>query len=140
MELFLNLAWLAIALGSLAWWWRRTVGVSHHPHRRREALFPLLALVCALAVFFPVISVTDDLHAELAVMEDSSAWRRSGTFVGGNHGSSGERKLISPPALLPSSITAPAFTFVAEKLNVIDFCRPIEATRRSLAARAPPTL
>jgi len=31
-----------------------------------------LALACALVLLFPVISLTDDLHAEQAPMEDSS--------------------------------------------------------------------
>jgi hypothetical protein len=32
----------------------------------------ILALVCALVLLFPVISLTDDLHAEQVTMEDSS--------------------------------------------------------------------
>jgi hypothetical protein len=40
--------------------------------RGRGRSFGILALACALVLLFPVISLTDDLHAEQAAMEDSS--------------------------------------------------------------------
>jgi len=63
MELLLNLVWLIIALGSVSlWrvWWRR----GDAPSKREW-----VALATFLFLLFPVISLTDDLHEELAVAE-----------------------------------------------------------------------
>lgn len=70
MELILNLGWLLLAVAGCHLWWPRQRRAGAESARRFSGL---VALGCALVVLFPVISVTDDLHAEQAVMEDSSA-------------------------------------------------------------------
>jgi len=68
MEVFLNSIWLAVAIAAFLFWHTtRTPGRRDHSSRYR-----CLALTCALVLLFPVISLTDDLHAEQAAMEDSS--------------------------------------------------------------------
>jgi hypothetical protein len=67
MEVTLNLVWLLVAFG-MAVAWR-----DHWLSRwRRFAPLGAVALGVALVLLFPEISITDDLHAEQAVMEESS--------------------------------------------------------------------
>ena len=73
MELSLNLLWLAVAVASL---WLFAPGGRKSAAAGRTSWCPILSLLCALAIMFPVISVTDDLHAEQIVMEDSSRVKR----------------------------------------------------------------
>lgn len=72
MELGLNFLWLLLAAGAFLLWGR---GVARPPSRRRA--LRLAALASALALLFPVISVTDDLHPQQAVMEDSNPSKRT---------------------------------------------------------------
>lgn len=67
MEVTLNLVWLLVAVAALVAWRARW-------SRRWHRFTPLgmVALGCALILLFPAISITDDLHGEQAVMEESS--------------------------------------------------------------------
>jgi hypothetical protein len=73
MELSLNVLWLLVAVASFAFVWRggdsRSLACWHSLRR-------ILSLTCALVIFFPVISLTDDLHAAQVVMEDSNPAKR----------------------------------------------------------------
>lgn len=73
MELALNFAWFLITVASyglLIWRFAsREAGCSGTPSRCQC----VVALSCALAILFPVISLTDDLHEMQATVEDSSA-------------------------------------------------------------------
>jgi len=60
MELFLNLLWLAIAIAA----------VLTAPRRSRRVSF---AIGCALAVLFPIVSVSDDLLAGHESSEEALA-------------------------------------------------------------------
>jgi hypothetical protein len=71
MEFFLNAIWLAAAFGAFAYW-RPEKGGARSADGRDGSFLALLALAAALLVLFPVISLTDDLHAEQYPMEDSS--------------------------------------------------------------------
>ncbi len=71
MELFLNTLWLALSLLAFALCLRQRrtalkIG-------RAEITRSLLALGCALVLFFPIISLTDDLHFTPQMMEDSAS-------------------------------------------------------------------
>lgn len=57
MELFLNVVWVAIAVTALTRFRRRPIAAA-------------LATICALALLFPIISITDDLHAAVAAVEE----------------------------------------------------------------------
>jgi hypothetical protein len=93
MELLLNLVWFFLAAVALYAWGCRL----NHP----QAQLRLVVLLCLLALLFPVISATDDLHAMNSEMEDSTSVRRNtkqivaGKFFG---------QLITyhPPALVNS--------------------------------------
>jgi hypothetical protein len=73
METILNLVWLSITLGIAGVWGLRWLPTRRHPRRRvvREAV----ALGCALALLFPAISVTDDLHPAIVALEATAGKR-----------------------------------------------------------------
>jgi hypothetical protein len=72
VELALNLAWAVIAAASYALLFRRlairTAGHARGPSRVQC----IIALTCFLAILFPVISLTDDLHEMQATAEEAS--------------------------------------------------------------------
>lgn len=139
VELLLNLIWLLMAVASFAWWRRRFLGAGRERSRGRMTLGPVVALACALAVIFPVISVTDDLHAELAVMEDSSSWRRSVSSVCASHEPAARWKHFTPPAVMMTPIEA-SISHVVASVRLDDSCRRIETPLLVLADRSPPSL
>ena len=73
METILNLVWLTITLGMAAVWGLRWLPARRHPRRRvvREGI----ALGCALALLFPAISLTDDLHPAIVAVDAASGKR-----------------------------------------------------------------
>jgi hypothetical protein len=83
MEIFLNLLWLAIALGLLGLWrarWAAQLRERHYAGWRQWT-----AVICALIILFFMVSITDDLHSDLMVFEESSAGRRQVTGLDGAH-------------------------------------------------------
>ena len=76
METILNLLWLTITLGAIGVWRFRWLPSRRHSRTRvcREAI----ALLCALALLFPAISLTDDLHPE-SVAVDAGWGKRNGS-------------------------------------------------------------
>lgn len=60
IETVLNLIWCAIAVGAFA----------VTPRRNGRAL---VALACAIALLFPIISITDDLSADATTLERAIA-------------------------------------------------------------------
>jgi hypothetical protein len=78
VETFLNLIWLLIALAALAVWRYRWL-----PNRvasRSRAVPEFVALVCALALLFPAISLTDDLHPVIVAV-DAASGKRNGSAL-----------------------------------------------------------
>ena len=72
MELALNLVWAILAMASYALLFRSLRTRTEDP--RRPSRWPrFIALTCVLAILFPVISLTDDLHEIQATAEDASA-------------------------------------------------------------------
>jgi hypothetical protein len=73
IEAILNLIWLGVTLAAL-WLWRfRWKGAHRSPGHnvRLEAV----AMICILALLFPVISLTDDLHPEVIPVDAASSKR-----------------------------------------------------------------
>ena len=71
MEILLNVVWVLVAIVAFRVWSPGT-DTGRPVKGNYNQLFGILALVCALALLFPVISLTDDLHTEQAALEDSS--------------------------------------------------------------------
>ena len=104
METFLNLVWLAVALAAIGLWRFRWARSRRHPSY--SSRMETAAMVCFLALLFPVISLTDDLHPETAVVDAASGKRnacliaasachvRSATITPGSHIAQGT--IVSP--------------------------------------------
>ena len=70
MELFFNLAWLAVA-GALVALWLRGNGQAHTERRGQ-----IIAMAVLIAILFPAISVSDDLQAIQNASEADNYLRR----------------------------------------------------------------
>jgi hypothetical protein len=71
MEILLNTIWFLVSIGAFGYL-RPARYRATPPVHRPGGLLAVLALASALLLLFPVISLTDDLHAEQYPMEDSS--------------------------------------------------------------------
>src|SRR5215471_1987765 len=71
MELALNLVWLFLATSSLVLTGRRLLRTTASGKLRAAEWHSLIALCCALVILFFVISMTDDIHEQQIVSEDS---------------------------------------------------------------------
>lgn len=82
MELFLNFVWVLIAVFGLSVW-----RVCWAPGRsgRREPLREWTAIVAALVLLFFAVSLTDDLHSDLVLFEESANGRRQGVTLVSPH-------------------------------------------------------
>jgi hypothetical protein len=79
VELVLNLAWLVLAATLLILYSARAPSsATEHPH-----LTSGLALLCIIALLFPVVSITDDLscNPDLAESNTSKKWVTSTLLV-----------------------------------------------------------
>jgi hypothetical protein len=140
MELFFNLLWLLVALVSFAQW-RRVVEIRRGARGRIQAVFPCIALVCALAILFPTISVTDNLHPGLLMTEDGSRSRRSmAALAGVTHGGLAHPNHASPPALIPSPSLPFRLELIAARRSHAHLAGPLITLARILPSRAPPSL
>jgi hypothetical protein len=75
METFLNLVWLAVTVAGI-WLWRFRWIVSRR-NPRHSTRMEAVAMVCVLALLFPVISLTDDLHPETVAVDAASGKRNA---------------------------------------------------------------
>ena len=136
MELSLNLIWMLLAAVSFVLAWRdrgnRTLACGHSWRR-------ILTLACALAIFFPVISVTDDLHPAQVLMEDSNPSKRILKSSGAPGAASLDRASLPFIAVTVGWMPGPSLRFLA--LAPI-FQTHVFATTRGERSnpRAPPPL
>src|SRR5690348_3837992 len=70
-EATLNLLWLSVALAASGCFRLRRRALSAAPRSRFGRLYGRPALGCALVLLFPVLSITEDLHAQPAVTAGS---------------------------------------------------------------------
>jgi hypothetical protein len=75
METFLNLVWLAVTVAAI-WLWRFRWTVSRR-NPKHSTRMEAVAMVCVLALLFPVISLTDDLHPETVAVDAASGKRNA---------------------------------------------------------------
>jgi hypothetical protein len=75
METILNLLWLFVTLGIVGVWTLRWLPARRRP--RTRALREAVALLCALALLFPAVSLTDDLHPQIVAVEAASGKRNA---------------------------------------------------------------
>lgn len=73
MELTFNLIWLLLTIGATSFWLARGAHTRPGRHPKRVRMFiGATALLCAVTLLLPVISITDDLHADQATAVLSS--------------------------------------------------------------------
>ena len=138
MEAVLNIFWLLMALGAFACWKPWCKRATRPACRRRQVASPLLALSCALAVFFPAVSVTDDLHPALYIADDSSALRRSVASLSGGHGALTHGNYAAPPAALPQLGFRLGLTRIVAKISLFEPLASSLAPVSNPSNRAPP--
>ena len=138
MELALNLVWVIIAVASYALLFRylagRGTGHSCVPSRSQC----IIALTCALAILFPVISLTDDLHEMQATVEDASLSGLVLKKCAASHPSTSKRISHQDNFIFAPFATSARWAVlgVVEAERVV---RPTPRLHRSAIGRAPPS-
>jgi hypothetical protein len=137
MEIVLNILWVLLALGGVAVWrtcWARERRIHRHAPWREWTAF-----VCALVLLFFVVSLTDDLHANLIVLEDCGASRRqvhsvsaASVWPQSDHFPTGQGFAVIPtPAYFPDLEFQPLLVSVLNSL-------PAPPALQAHSGRAPP--
>jgi hypothetical protein len=83
MELFLNLLWLLIAAVLLCTW--RTQWIHERRGGMRHRVREWSAVSVALVLLFFAVSMSDDMHAQIVALEESSANKRDQLHMSGPH-------------------------------------------------------
>jgi hypothetical protein len=130
VELTLNLCWSLLAAGALGMALRRC---SAQPARIRA----LVTVACALALLFPVISLSDDLHTSAELVENSGLAQLKGVS---------QQRLgagTPPPTIFVAALvlTIQAAHFVAVGLApAFDTSHTTQAYFPPASGRAPPVV
>jgi len=134
MELLLNLVWLMLAVPAI-WLWRRKP-VS----RKSPRLYCVLSLGCILIMLFPVISLTDDLHAMRQETEESSSSpsKRTVRQAAGDKAPCWLGSLGTGPSQLISPSSFPPDNEVCGQVLTQQSLLPVQARLGTRAGRAPP--
>lgn len=138
LELFLNVAWGLIAAATFVVWVRHKAALRQNGARILR--IELCALCCALALLFPAISATDDLHAAQLALETSDQSHKFLKRINRINASAGGDWLHSLPALLLAVYAA--FRHAAVRTCVVhfQFSAPAAGFFSNVEARAPPLL
>jgi hypothetical protein len=136
MELLLNLLWLMLALPAVLIW--RHHLTSARATGRFSGSHSIVLLCCLLALLFPIVSATDDLHPLRIEIEESSPSKRvvkqspaPASPAWGNAG--------GLPALLPQSAWR---RDANETLGLVAIDLPVSpqpAPASTIGSRAPPS-
>jgi hypothetical protein len=135
MELVLNILWLLLALPAFFVWHRQSGPWRVVGKRCHSRFFVLLG--CLLALLFPVVSASDDLHPQSAEIEESGPFKRTvkqspGIRVPAWTANSGVVALSAQKSVFPPEIET--FGVHVEHLPV----PPRQALASSIAYRGPP--
>jgi hypothetical protein len=137
MELALNLVWLCVAIAGFALLFV-TVSASAPSDRPHSHWRKIVAMSCTLVILFFVISMTDDLHEQEMVVEDSKTLRVASVASSAFH-------TCQPSAERHLSFLLPALAWSLPDLLALR--RPVTASKVFFAAairwevpsdRAPP--
>jgi uncharacterized protein YybS (DUF2232 family) len=112
MEIFLNLAWVVLALSSICLWARfeRRTGT--------ERRLPIVALLMLIVILFPVISVTDDLWSLHNPAETDILQRRD------HHDVSPNTVAVASPYLCEPKFAE--IVLVVRHIGTVE-CRPVSS-------------
>ncbi|MBZ5700607.1 MAG: hypothetical protein LAN84_02030 [Acidobacteriia bacterium] len=136
MEILLNSAWLVLALAFTAVWYARWLPVLRERGAGQHSFY---ALALVLVLLFPVISLTDDLHADVLVaMPETKSSRTlllNGHAAHTVHGTPCAPQATDGLAAAPRSRESLAF---CEFLAALKVFSPVSALHRPTEGRAPP--
>ena len=138
MELTLNLVWVIIAGANYAFLLRRLAARKAEIVRGPNRSQCMIALTCVLAILFPVISLTDDLHEMQATLEEATPSGLVMKKCASRHSSTIERTLhqvIFTSALFAASARWAIVGGVAAR----HIGRPSPGLHFSALGRAPPS-
>jgi hypothetical protein len=138
METLLNLVWLAVTVAAICLWrfrWATSRSNPSHSTRMEAA-----AMVCFLALLFPVISLTDDLHPETAVV-DAASGKRNACLIAASASHVRAATLNSGAHSAPGMISSP---FAAVHLSATDISTHVQIAdpltiAGSTRGRSPPS-
>jgi len=135
MELLLNLLWLMLELPAVLVWRRHSA--STQTSARQSHSRSLVLLGCILALLFPVVSASDDLHPLSTEIEESGPSKRTVKHSPGvkspawSHDGGGAARLAQAVSFRPEN---EEFGAVSEYLPV----PPPQALVSTIDDRAPP--
>jgi hypothetical protein len=140
MELLLNAIWLAVALSLLLVWRVRWLPELRACATDRRKLQSFVGLICVLALLFPAISLTDDLHPTEFALADTKSLQA----VAHGHNSAGPApRPHSPSHAFSGVIRVSQFgPLLPDDSPVIHAraCSLRESGHGQLPSRAPPSL
>lgn len=141
MEALLNVVWLLMALAAIGYCWRRWSSPEGKAEHRGAFYQRWVALGCGLVLLFFVISLTDDLHPELANLEDSSSSKRvlAGWARLHTAGSCGKQLAHHGSAILPK-VLFQANAVVLDRIVPAEILPPALVSLCPAPSRAPPSL
>ncbi|HUN89069.1 MAG TPA: hypothetical protein VMU28_09780 [Terriglobales bacterium] len=130
MESLLNLAWLLVAIVC-------SIGLLSRMRKqpgRADLWILVTVVVCVMVLLFPVISMTDDLHAELFTAEESGKRRVAGIQV---------QQLVPfihahAAWLLVALVMSPLAKWATSAEIMVP--RPLTGMRTAWVSRPPPSL
>ena len=139
METILNLVWLVITLATILVWRFRWTRARRNPRHtiRAEAV----ALLCFIALLFPVISLTDDLHPEIVAVDAVGGKRNACLMVAGApHARTAAVNSVTHTALgvLPKLI-GPVSSAITDAIPPAEF-HALKLFAGSFPGRSPPLL
>jgi hypothetical protein len=138
VETLLNLLWLVIVVAAI-WQWRFRWAVS----RRNSPFSPrfeAVAMLCVLALLFPVISLTDDLHPEIAVVDAVSGKRNARmVLAAAPHARAGIPNVVSHSAVGLLAAAAPV-KFGWSRIFIAAEFFDLTSTTSTRFGRSPPPL
>lgn len=139
MELTLNLVWVFVAIGGIL---VQIVTTAMAP-RAADGPSPsrkIVAMGCALVILFFVISMTDDLHDQVLVFEESKLSRVTAGTRALAHTASDRVSafpLLGFFPVTPSSL--PPLIAAQRPIQTLELAFAAVAERERLCGRAPPT-
>jgi len=136
MEVLLNTIWLLVAIGAFFLWRPERFRGTPAGRGHRTSL-AILALATALVLLFPVISLTDDLHAGQAAMEDSSRSVMKARSTVQDCLRAGRSPLLA--AAPPASFSAAGRHLPSGAAVIFEICMPCLPPISAHEGRAPPS-
>src|ERR1700752_2042144 len=139
METILNLIWLAVTVATV-WLWRFRWSVARR-NPLHSTRMEAVAMVCVLALLFPVISLTDDLHPETVAVDAASGKRNACLIAAG--GTPGRAPSLGSGTHHAVGILARPFAAIcghSSDLALLPTPCKVNSLANSSAGRAPPSL